>query len=44
MSRKIVKSQDVVFLEDQLVDGGDKVKKLVPLLKFQLELIQLFHL
>ena len=27
MSRKIVKSRDVVLLEDQLVDDGDKVEK-----------------
>ena len=27
MSRKIVKSRDVVFIEDQLVDNGDKVEK-----------------
>ena len=27
MSRKIVRSKDVVFLEDQLVDDGDKVEK-----------------
>ena len=27
MSRKIVRSRDVVFLEDQLVDDGDKVEK-----------------
>ena len=27
LSRKIVKSRDVVFLEDQLVDNGDKVEK-----------------
>ena len=27
MSRKIVKSRDVMFLEDQLVDEGDKVEK-----------------
>ena len=27
MSRKIVKSRDVVFLEDQLVDDGDEVEK-----------------
>ena len=27
MSRKIFKSRDVVFLEDQLVDDGDKVEK-----------------
>ena len=27
MSKKTVKSRDVVFLEDQLVDDGDKVEK-----------------
>ena len=27
MSKKIVKSRDVVFLEEQLVDDGDKVEK-----------------
>ena len=27
MSKKIVRSRDVVFLEDQLVDDGDKVEK-----------------
>ena len=27
MSRKIVRRKDVVFLEDQLVDDGDKVNK-----------------
>ena len=27
LSKKIVKSRDVVFLEDQLVDDGDKVEK-----------------
>ena len=27
MSRKIVRSRDVVFLEDQLVDDGDRVNK-----------------
>ena len=27
MIMKIVKSRDVVFLEDQLVDDGDKVEK-----------------
>ena len=27
MSRKIVKSKEVVFIEDQLVDDGDKVEK-----------------
>ena len=27
LSRKIVRSRDVVFLEDQLVDDGDKVEK-----------------
>ena len=27
MSRKIVKSIDVVFLEYQLVDDGDKIEK-----------------
>ena len=27
MSRKIVRSRDVVFLEDQLVDDGDNVEK-----------------
>ena len=27
MSRKIVRSRDVVFLEDQIVDDGDKVEK-----------------
>ena len=27
LSRKIVRNRDVVFLEDQLVDDGDKVKK-----------------
>ena len=27
LSRKIVKSRDVVFLEDQLVDDGDRVEK-----------------
>ena len=27
LSRKIVKSKDVVFLKDQLVDDGDKVEK-----------------
>ena len=35
MSKKIFRSRDVVFLDDQLVDDGDKVEKLVPLLKFQ---------
>ena len=27
MSKKIVKRRDVVFIEDQLVDDGDKVEK-----------------
>ena len=27
LSRKIIRSRDVVFLEDQLVDDGDKVEK-----------------
>ena len=27
MTRKIVRSKDVVFLKDQLVDDGDKVEK-----------------
>ena len=27
MSKRIVKSRDVVFIEDQLVDDGDKVEK-----------------
>ena len=27
ISKKIVRSRDVVFLEDQLVDDGDKVEK-----------------
>ena len=27
MNRKIVKSRDVVFIEEQLIDDGDKVKK-----------------
>ena len=27
MSRRIVRSRDVVFIEDQLVDDGDKVEK-----------------
>ena len=27
MSKKIVRSRDIVFLEDQLVDDGDKVEK-----------------
>ena len=27
MSRKIIRSIDVVFIEDQLVDDGDKVEK-----------------
>ena len=27
MSKKIIRSRDVVFLEDQLVDDGDKVEK-----------------
>ena len=43
LSRKIVRSRDVVFLKDQLLDDGARLRELVLLLKFQLELIQLFH-
>ena len=34
LSRKIVRSRDVVFLEDQLVDDGDKVEKASSSAKF----------
>ena len=44
MSRKIVRSRDIVFLKDQLVDDDDKVEKVSSFTKIPIRIDPIVHL